>query len=113
MGKQEASSENTIILFVCPPICCISIVCSFSWDLKWSQEKTKTMLMQYFGGQTKSIMVFSELADSTKYSSPVSSLKSALLLRLQYVNNASKKQDVSLHNIVCVYMSLYKKKPAD
>ena len=31
-----------------------------SWDLQWSQEKTKTMLMQNLGGQTKSIMVFSE-----------------------------------------------------
>ena len=39
-----------------------SIVSSFSWDLQWSQEKTKTMLMQNLGGQTKSIMVFSELA---------------------------------------------------
>ena len=41
---------------------CISIVSSFSWDLKWPQEKTKTMLMQNLGAKTKSIMVFSELA---------------------------------------------------
>ena len=34
-------------------------ICSiFSWDLQWSQEKIKTMLMQNFGGQTRSIMVF-------------------------------------------------------
>ena len=59
---QQATSENTIILFVCPPKFYISIVSSFSWDLQWSQEKTKTMLMQNFGGQTKSIMVFSEVA---------------------------------------------------
>ena len=40
----------------------MSIASSFSWDLQWSQEKTKTMLMQNLGGQTKSIMVFSEVA---------------------------------------------------
>ena len=51
--------ENTIILFVCPPKFCMSIVSSFSWELQWSEEK---MLMQNLGGQTKSIMVFSELA---------------------------------------------------
>ena len=38
------------------------IVSSFTWDLQWPHEKTKTMLMQNLGGQTKSIMVFSELA---------------------------------------------------
>ena len=32
------------------------------WDLQWSQEKTKTMLLQNLGGQTKSIMVFSEMS---------------------------------------------------
>ena len=47
-----------------PPKFCISIVSSFSWDLQWSQENTKTMLMQNLGGQTKSIMVFSEVAYS-------------------------------------------------
>jgi len=35
---------------------------SFSWYLQWSQEKTKTMLMQNLGRQTKNIMVFSEMA---------------------------------------------------
>ena len=38
------------------------MVSGFSRDLQWSQEKIKTMLMQNLGGQTKSIMVFSELA---------------------------------------------------
>ena len=60
--RVEATSENTIILFVCPSKFCISIVSSFSWDLKWPQEKTKTMLMQNLGAKTKSIMVFSEMA---------------------------------------------------
>ena len=53
--------ENTIIIFVCPPKFCITIVSSFSWDLQWSQEKTKTMLIQNLRRQTKSIMVFSEV----------------------------------------------------
>ena len=34
----------------------------FSWDHCKSQEKLETMLMQNLGGQTKSIMVFSEVA---------------------------------------------------
>ena len=41
---------------------CISIVSSFSWDHCKCQEKIKTMLMQNFGGQTKSIMEFLILA---------------------------------------------------
>ena len=55
---------NTIMLFVWPPKFCISTVSSFSWDLQWSQEKIKTMLMQNLGGhaQTKSIMVFLKVA---------------------------------------------------
>ena len=56
--------ENTVILFVCAPKFCTSIVSSFSWDLQWSQEKTKTMLMQNLGAQTKSITVFCEMAYS-------------------------------------------------
>ena len=46
------------IIFVCPPpkFC---IKSSLSWDLQRSQGKTKTMLMQNLGEQTKSIMVFS------------------------------------------------------
>ena len=42
---------------------CVSIASSFSWDLQWSQEKTRTMLMQNLGSQTKSIMVFSGMAN--------------------------------------------------
>ena len=37
------------MLFVCHPKLCISIVFSFSWELKWPKEKLKTMLMQNFG----------------------------------------------------------------
>ena len=43
-------------------IFCMRSVSSFPGDLQWSQEKTKTMLMQTFGGQTKSIMVFLKMA---------------------------------------------------
>ena len=49
-----AAIKNTIILFVFPPRFCKSIVSSFSWDHWKSQQKIKTMLMQNFGGQTKS-----------------------------------------------------------
>ena len=45
------------MLFVVTPKFCISIVLSFSWELKWPQEKLKTMLLQNLGWQTKSIMV--------------------------------------------------------
>ena len=57
-------SENTIILFACPPKFYISIVFVFSRHHCKAQEKLETMLMQNFGGQTKSIMVFSEVAYS-------------------------------------------------
>ena len=40
----------------------MSIVFVFSWGHCKSQEKLETMLMQNLGGQTQSIMVFSELA---------------------------------------------------
>ena len=42
----------------------ISIVSSFSWNLQWSQEKTKAILIQIWGegDKQKSIMVFSEVA---------------------------------------------------
>ena len=53
-----ATFENTIILFVCPPIFCLNIVSIFSWDLQWPQENTKTMLMQNFGGQTEYCGIF-------------------------------------------------------
>ena len=41
--EKFSTSENTIIFFVCLPKFCMSIVSRFSWDLQWSQEKTKTM----------------------------------------------------------------------
>ena len=45
--------ENTITYHnaLCHPEFCISIVFSFSWELKWplSEEKLKTILMQNFG----------------------------------------------------------------
>ena len=51
-----------MILLVCPPKFCISIVFVFSWGHCKSREKLETMLMQNLGGQTKGIMVFSEVA---------------------------------------------------
>ena len=50
-------SRNTVtyhnaLCFVTPKIC-ISIVFSFSWELKWPQEKLKTMLIQNFGVTSK------------------------------------------------------------
>ena len=41
------------MLFVCHPKICISIVFNFSWELKWPQEKLKTMLRQTFGVTNK------------------------------------------------------------
>ena len=61
---EYASSENTIILFVCPVKFSISIVFVFSRDHCKSQEKLETMLTQNLGRQTKSIMVYSEVAYS-------------------------------------------------
>ena len=54
--------QNTIILFVCPLKFCISIILTLTLTLTKSQKKIKTMLMQSFGGQTKSIMVFLKVA---------------------------------------------------
>ena len=45
-----------IILFVVPPKFGRCFVFNFSWDLQSLQEKFKTMLMQNFGGTTKSII---------------------------------------------------------
>ena len=45
-----------IILFVVPPKFGRCFVFNFSWDLQSPQEKFKTMLMQNFGGTTKSII---------------------------------------------------------
>ena len=41
---------------------CINIVSIFSWNLLWSQEKIKAVLIQNFGRQTKGIMVFLNVA---------------------------------------------------
>ena len=46
-------SHNTLCL---PPKFCISIVFNFSRDNYKSQGKLKTMLIQNFGGQTKSVV---------------------------------------------------------
>ena len=46
-----------MMLFVRHPKICISIVFSFSWELKWPQEKLKTMRIEILGLQTKSIVV--------------------------------------------------------
>ena len=60
--NNQAISENTIILFVCGPKFCISIVFVFSQVHCNSQEKLKTMLMQNLRRQTKSNLVFSKVA---------------------------------------------------
>ena len=61
LTRELTTPENTKTyhnaLCLSPPKFCISIVFSFSWELKWPQEKLKTMLMQSFGVTTKSIMV--------------------------------------------------------
>ena len=62
-GKDSSGTGLYYSLFVLPNFA-KSIVSSFSWDLQWSQEKTKAMLMQNLGGQTKSIMVFSGMANN-------------------------------------------------
>ena len=54
---KQAFFKNTIILFDVPQFC-ISIVFNFSRDLQSPQEKFKKMLMQTFGGTSKSIIVF-------------------------------------------------------
>ena len=55
-------AENNSGVITESPKFCISIVSSFSRDFQLSQGKTKTMLMQNFGRQTKSIIVFSKVA---------------------------------------------------
>ena len=49
--------HNTYSLFD-PPKFCINIVSFFSWNLLWSEEKIKAILMQILEGQAKTIMVF-------------------------------------------------------
>ena len=57
LAARVAAARNAMIVFI------------FSWDLQWSQGKIKTMFMQNFGGQTKSIMVFLKVALRIKYKS--------------------------------------------
>ena len=57
-SEEYAFFKNTIILFIAvPQKFGISIVFNFSWE-KSPQKKLKAMLLQNFGGTTKSIMVF-------------------------------------------------------
>ena len=57
-SEEYAFFKNTIILFIAVPQKFeISIVFNFSWE-KSPQKKLKAMLLQNFGGTTKSIMVF-------------------------------------------------------
>ena len=46
-----------------PPQFCITIVTNFSWVLQLSQEKSKTMVMQNFGGRTRCIMVYGKIVN--------------------------------------------------
>ena len=50
--------ENTIMLFVCPPKFCISIVFVFSWDHCNSQEKLETMLCKILGDKQRVLWYF-------------------------------------------------------
>ena len=45
-----STCTNPIIHLFTPPKFCIIIVCNFSWDMKMSQGKSKTMPMQIFLG---------------------------------------------------------------
>ena len=58
-----ATFKNTVTLFVWPSNFCVNIVSIFSWELQWSQEKIKTMLIQNFGVQNKNIIVFLQVAN--------------------------------------------------
>ena len=48
-GDVKPGHLNTIILLVCPSKFSISNVLSLSWDLQWSREKLKTMIIVNFG----------------------------------------------------------------
>ena len=55
---------------VYPPEFCITIVSNFSWVLQSSQEKSKTIDMQFFfregGGGTRCIMVYVKMVNSLR-----------------------------------------------
>ena len=53
--------------FVYPQEFCITIVSNFSWVLQSSQEKSKTMVMQNFGGQTTCIMAYVRMVNSEHF----------------------------------------------
>ena len=53
---QFATFTFPIIQIICLPKFCRSFVFHFSWVLQPSQEKSKTMLMQNFGGQVRCII---------------------------------------------------------
>ena len=55
--RNTPFKKNAIILFIVLQKFRISFVFNFSWE-KSPQKKLKTMLMQNFGGTTKSVMVF-------------------------------------------------------
>ena len=42
-------------MYVTPKFCIITVF-SFSWELKWPQEKLKTMLMQTLGGAKQRVL---------------------------------------------------------
>ena len=56
LKMQFATCTSPIIHLVSPPKVCITFDFHFSWLLKPSQEKLKTMVMQNFGGQLRCIL---------------------------------------------------------
>ena len=55
------------MLLVYPPKFCITIVSNFSWVLQSPQEKSTTMVMQNFGGQTTWIMAYVRMVNSEHF----------------------------------------------
>ena len=55
------------MLLVYPPKFCITIVSNFSWVLQSPQEKSTTMVMQNFGGQTTCIMAYVRMVNSEHF----------------------------------------------
>ena len=53
IGHSRKYHNIPLCFLIVAPKFCISIVVSFSWELKWPQEKLKTMLMQNFGVTNK------------------------------------------------------------
>ena len=61
---QFSTFANPIIHRVYPPKFCIMVVFDFSWDMKMTQEKSKTMAMQIFGALKRCIMGFAKVENS-------------------------------------------------